>query len=453
MDLSPIMGVPLEKYYEVLVRARGDLGTDGGVAAAAAAGVAAAVWNKARAGWEQRLAAAQPRDQRVIEQKYRAALAAFAGPAPEVPFEAYQEIVVATQVGEPFGEALKRHGLDYVSWGQVSYGYMDRLAADKKLNARFVLLCQRDVASGRARGWKPRRPKAPKAPDRVRARRCPRCNAFRASPPSYGWVHCDYCGALFDYDIHTPQPAGALDQGAVWQELLGVLDEVGVPDTESAYAEAKAWAYDLHAEVCSHAYPPRAIDRAWRAQLVADWLIPIDLAWRREGRLEGLGARLNQRLYSFDHDRPALGKVLALFDDAHAYAAAQADVVDREGIWGRHPGVMDRALFMRASDAAFVGGWLGRLKGRDADALVAKAGLSSELVPAPGVALEEVGCGRCKAVLVVAGDANHAVCTSCGAALEITHKTACRNCSAPLLRAPGASGLDCAFCGTHYDLN
>jgi hypothetical protein len=452
MDLLPIAGVSIEKYYEVLVRARGDLVPDGGAAAAAAAGVAPA-WAQARAGWERRLVAAKPKDQREIERRYRAALAAFAGPAPDLPFEAYQEIVVATQVGEPFADALRRHGLDCVSWGQVSYAYMDRLAADKRLNARFVLLCRRDVAAGRSRGWKPRRPKAPKAPDRVRARKCPRCNAFRTSPPQFGWVHCDYCGALFDYDILTPQPAGALDQGDIWQEILGVLDEIGVPDTEAAYAEAKAWAYDLHAEVCSHAYPPRAIDRAWRRKLIDDWLIPIDLAWRREGRLKGLAERLNQQLYSFDHDRPAAADVLALFDAAHAYAEAQADVVDREGIWGRHPGVMDRPLFLRASDAVFVGSWIGRLKGHEADALVAKAWLQSEFVPAPAVALEEAGCGRCRAVLVVPGDANHAVCTSCGAALEPKHRIACRSCNAPLLRVPGVAGLDCAFCGTHYDLS
>jgi hypothetical protein len=157
MDPSaPIAGLSIDRYAEVsaaVTAARGDALKIG--EALGKAGVPAADWAQAHAGWSARLAdpvlglplAGQ------FEARYHAALDKLLGAPPDVPPEDF-----AAMLGEALMSGLaamgQRRGIDPVAWSRISYRHRSALASDPaRLTACLALAGQ--IAERRLAGAVP----------------------------------------------------------------------------------------------------------------------------------------------------------------------------------------------------------------------------------------------------------------------------------------------------------
>lgn len=154
--LAPISGLSLEKYADLsaeITVARGDALKVG--EALGRAGVPAADWERAHAGWSARLAdpaigtaVAAP-----FEDRYHAALDKLLGPTPDVPASDF-----AAMLGEALMYGLpgmgQRRGIDPVAWSRISHRWRSELSADpKRLGACLALAGQ--IAERRLSGSVP----------------------------------------------------------------------------------------------------------------------------------------------------------------------------------------------------------------------------------------------------------------------------------------------------------
>jgi DNA-directed RNA polymerase subunit RPC12/RpoP len=130
---------------------------------------------------------------------------------------------------------------------------------------------------------------------------------------------------------------------------------------------------------------------------------------------------------------------------------AQCAVLNERGLFAAHPDRMDERLFRRASDGAFVAGWLGRLGSRDGDVLLAEAGLADEFISLPACAFRPGVCAHCGADVASIEGAATTVCGGCGRCLEAERTFECRGCSAPVLRSEAEPATSCAYCGMRWE--
>lgn len=143
--LAPIAGLSIDRYADLsadVAVARGDALRIG--EALGRAGVSAADWEMAHAGWSARLAdavlglplAAQ------FEARYHAALDRLLGPPPDVPPEDF-----AAMLGEALMGGLpamgQRRGVSPLAWSRISYRHRSALAAEPaRLTAILALAGQ-----------------------------------------------------------------------------------------------------------------------------------------------------------------------------------------------------------------------------------------------------------------------------------------------------------------------
>lgn len=153
---APIAGLSLARYADLsadVAVARGDALKIG--EALGKAGVTAADWERAHAGWSARLAdpviglpiAVQ------FEARYHDALDKLLGPPPDVPPEDF-----AAMLGEALMAGLpamgKRRGVDPLAWSRISYRHRSTLASEpERLTACLALAGQ--IAERRLAGAVP----------------------------------------------------------------------------------------------------------------------------------------------------------------------------------------------------------------------------------------------------------------------------------------------------------
>ena len=375
--------------------------------------------------------------------------------------EGYRDVVVRVHRGEPYEGVLASHGLDLVSWAEASSAWVARLTLDPRASARFTLLCRRDLAGAaparRARGsrWTPPADRTSTA--RVRSRGCPRCGAHKRTAGVGPWIHCDHCAALFDYDVAWRPDVSAFSPQESWLELMMILDAEPWPEEgaglERAYADGHGWAHRVQLELFPAAYPARAREARYAAALVDGWLVPSQFAFTFDRHCKQSAAALEKTYQAslHRHAKPRLADVLGLLKATRVLLDAQCAVLHERRLFAAHPDGMDERLHRRASDGAFVAGWLGRLGPRDGDALLAEAGLADEFISLPTCALRPCVCAHCGADVASMEGAASTVCGGCGRCLEAGSTFECRGCSAPVLRSEAEPATSCAYCGMRWE--
>jgi len=111
-------------------------------------------------------------------------------------------------------------------------------------------------------------------------------------------VYCDYCGALFDYDIALAREANA---GSSDEAIFALLVDAVRPEIQrafaakddAAYRAAWRWPYEMDMQLCPVGWSPRAGDPAYRKAMV-DFSVETCVIHNRNKKRRGVLGRLQQ---------------------------------------------------------------------------------------------------------------------------------------------------------------
>ena len=448
----------LARYAEIAAAMIGLGDPDAIYAVAAAHGLDRTAWDALNAHWTARFSSPREGDrlQRELLPLLRNALVTLCGGLPHLDLADYAQINAAIRAGKPVDNVLTSHGLDMRRYSAASYEWMVRFAREPLLAARFGLLVNQGIAR--------RKHEAARADgvltgpgNLVRARRCHRCNALKVMRPRTAYVYCDYCAAVFDYDVRVVlDDQAALDPVHVEQQLVAATRKKKRAAIErgdrAALAELVRWETEVGAEVSPGEFSPRIRDPGYRRRLIEDVIVPWSLAvaFAPEHR-----AALHAYEELLDHTRrdPRIERVLALHAFARRSWELDVAMLEREGILARHPDEYDRDLFLYLNASVFVRPWLAVLSDADQERLLIAAGVRCDYVAAPVVRFDPCGCGMCGAQHHAPADATRTLCESCGHILELAARSfPCAGCGARVSLPVGASEAKCGYCEVRWVL-
>ncbi len=457
---GPILGVAMEHYAHVVGGGIGDADTERTYGRAASLSINRSTWDQASQGWMQRLQEAG--EDSPLGRQFRSLLMATlrrdCGELKPLDFESYLASGIAMYTGTPYHEVTASLGYDVKGFTLVGYEWSERLEKDPWLNAYFTLRLQKGVAE--KTGQAPRMDLKWVPGTMVRARRCIRCGAAKTTRSRTAYIYCDYCGTLFDYDIHcaTEDPT-ALDS----DDVDAVLDGVCVDKLRAAfeagdqqtYARITTWRTEVCAEICPNAFSPRIKDPDYRQRLIHDVLVPWRIATRFDPAFQQLRRAFGMARDAMLND-PCLATVMNLLHRARQLWAMEADILEARGIMQKHPEGMDREMFLYVTMADFLRGTLQFVRGDEAKTLLEAAGFSDEYIEAPAIDRDRVSCGSCGAPLELPKGAKRTVCEWCGRLLDTeTRAAACTQCGAmvalPVDGTPQPQ-YQCGFCHAYYRL-
>jgi LSD1 subclass zinc finger protein len=446
------MELSLEQYAEITAAA---IGAEPAQlpAIAAARGVDPQAWQRGKTSWEQRFATSEELARR-CRALIREQLAASLADAPPVGLDTYVAIYAELSAQRPQPEILARHGLDLRRFTLASYQWKERFETDARLHAYFDVRVLRAVAE--LRGKAAFRAHADPGPaNRVRARRCHVCGAFKARRPATSYVYCDYCGALFDFDFTV----AAADAAATsWEVIEARLREAVARDgaravdrgDRAAFAEIRAWMYEVQAEACPEHFSPRVRDPDYRRRLVHDALVPWEIATTFDQTHRALTAEYN-RASAVADEGGRLASILEALAAGRRLWQHDCALLSAQDLFARHPDGIDAALYLQVHLSDFVRPHLARLGDADQRRLLDEAGLACEWIEAPRVDFSACGCGHCGGRLHKPAGSRRLLCEGCGKLLEVGDRLfSCRGCGAALSLAAGATEVQCGYCDARW---
>lgn len=285
---------------------------------------------------------------------------------------------------------------------------------------------------------------------------CPSCGAPKSRPSTTGYVYCDYCGALSDFDFAKACEKPLERPGPVYENLTAQLkpqlDAALARGDVNAYRAAQLQLFDAYVTTCPGSVPFRTKDPAYRARYVA---------YMAEGAVatafdpvakqhEAAVARATAGL-AFVHVKGAMRVAPAAFEAmASAVFAQQAYVAQlhqARGVYAMQPDGASAELQQRLGWSMFAQGWLPMLDDASAEKLLAMTRLKGEYVEAEPAKGDAATCGACGAPTVVMQGAKKLVCEHCGHKLDAAGgRVPCAGCGASLVADETAMTFSCPHC-------
>lgn len=147
--MQPIEGVALDKYAELCAKMK-DTGGDADACARIAEenGVSRQAWEAAQKGWNARMADPTTAGTVAVAYMplYQDALAKFGGPVAEASFEDYVKMTAMINTGDKsLDKMYARFDIDPIKWSQISTHWVDKLAKDPQLGAKFSVAVQEEI--------------------------------------------------------------------------------------------------------------------------------------------------------------------------------------------------------------------------------------------------------------------------------------------------------------------
>jgi len=460
VDENPIFGVSVDDYRRVLRAASALSPEDSGVAEAVAKlEIDPKKWKFAAPKWAARFAesktpvfAESTRTQPLETQSTPR------GPyvEPSLDLEAFIDMWVRLQYGETKAEVAARHGLaGEAGFEQATSEWMAAFEHRPRLQRRYILIVQRaaTIREGDLRANARRKPKA--LATRVRARRCPWCGAHKRTAHDRPWIHCDCCGALFDYDIDALTPAQSELESIARGSLQMVLDAEELPsgaeERRRALEEGQRWIHEVLSEVTPWAYPARIADPEYRARYIGDYLVPAERTLRESDEFQKHHAKLVLAGRALTSQRPTFAQLEPVLRVQIAHFDLQVKLLEQAQLFAKHPDRMSAELYRRARLSLFTSIWIQEMKPAEGQKLLEATGMKSEWIEPPAVALANAGCGRCASPLVIVASATRVVCESCGCVANAETVFSCRACGGAMIAVEGELPSRCGQCGVHWE--
>lgn len=295
-------------------------------------------------------------------------------------------------------------------------------------------------------------------PSKVRFKRtiCPTCGAPKSRPSQTGYVYCDYCGALSDFDFAKACEKPLERPGPVYENLSAQLkpqlDAALARGDVNAYRAAQIQLFDAYVTVCPNSVPMRTRDPAYRQRYVA-YMAEGAVATAFDPTAKQHEAAVAQTTagLSFVQAKGGMKVSPAAFEAMATAVFAQQHYVaglhEARGVYAMQPDGASGELQRRLGWSMFAQGWLPMLDEASAAKLLAATRLKGEyqeIEPATG---DAATCGSCGAPAVVMQGAKRMICEHCGHKLDAAGgKLPCAGCGASLVPDENAQTFACPHC-------
>ncbi len=300
---------------------------------------------------------------------------------------------------------------------------------------------------------------APVAPPKPRFKRtvCPTCGAPKGRPSATGYVYCDYCGQLSDFDFGKACEKPLARPGPVYekltQDVTPELTDALVKGDVAAYRAVQLRVFDAYVAAAPDSAPPRVRDPEYRKRYVA-YLAEgsVVAAFDAEAKTHDAAVREATAKLSFSQVEPGVMRVDPMaFRVFTAALFPQLDYLDElhdaHGVYAMHPDGASRALQRHMSISMFAQGWLPVLDEANAAELLARTGLRAEYIEADPPAAGAAACGGCGAEVGVLEGARRMVCEHCGSKLDVEGaRVRCTGCGGDLAPPEGKASFQCPHC-------
>jgi DNA-directed RNA polymerase subunit RPC12/RpoP len=299
----------------------------------------------------------------------------------------------------------------------------------------------------------------PAAPPKTRFKRtvCPACGAPKGRPSVTGFVYCDYCGSLSDFDFAKACEKPLARPGPVYeklvQEVTPLLNDALAKGDRDAYRAVQSQIFEAYLVAAPDSAPPRVRDPAYRKKYVAYMAEALTVpAFDAEAKTHDTAVREATAKLSFSQPEPGVMRVepasfRAFADVLFAQQDYAAKLLEAHGVYAMQPDGATPALQRHMSISAFAQAWLPMLDEANAADLLARTGLKGEYIEADPAPTDASTCGACGASLRVFKGARRMVCEHCGSALDVEgERVRCAGCGASLAPPEGSASFACPHC-------
>jgi hypothetical protein len=281
-------------------------------------------------------------------------------------------------------------------------------------------------------------PPAP-APRRIKRTNCRSCGAPKQLPPQTGWVYCDHCGTLTDWDFRTAcTTPGSMLPGPAYEiavrALTPKIDAARAAKDPAAMRAAQIELFTAWAEACPAALPPRARQPEYRARYV-QWLAEAAVWSELEGAwLAAKDAVAKQTAgirFTGDPRKPRVASepFWTLTEAVEAQIARGTTIYREHGVVDLHPDGIPESLQQQLTWSVYAQGWVPMLAEADAERLLARTGLAGDYDVLPDVETRLHKCACCNAELLTVRGATCVVCETCGTRVDVGHDDVeCQQC-------------------------
>ncbi|MES2645058.1 MAG: DUF1266 domain-containing protein [Myxococcota bacterium] len=296
----------------------------------------------------------------------------------------------------------------------------------------------------------------PPQPIRIKRTSCHACGAPKQLPPKTGWVYCDRCGTLADWDFRKACEEGSALPGPAYEQiaarLMPALDAARNARDGARCVKLQRQLFTAWVEACPKAVPPRAAEATYRAAYVeylasAAAATDLDTEWQTlamavKGATQGIQ-------FEGDPRKPRVRS--AAFWTLYGAVKRQTDrgmrVYAEAGVLELHPDEAPADLQARLTWSVFAQGWLPFLAEPDAERLLAETGLGGDYDVLPDIHCGVRHCGGCGNDIAVVPGATRVVCEACGHRVEVdTAEISCTQCAGMISFPLGKERVACPFC-------
>ena len=289
----------------------------------------------------------------------------------------------------------------------------------------------------------------------VKRTTCRACGGPKVTRPKTGYVYCDYCATLTDWDFEVAMSTpGSAPPGPQYEMLAAQLK----PEMDAAlaardrprYYRAQYTLYALYVQLCPASVSPRVGDPTYRAAFV-DYTAKTTTEQDFDGEHAARTAAMNQAVkgLAWTMGGGAMQVLPATFwpmwDTVVAKIQASLDINERTGLLALHPDGAPSELLRRMGLSAMVQGWLPYLGKADSERLLAVSGMKGEYVAVTPPPTTLSRCGGCGGELHVVQGAKRALCEACGRVNDQGGSIACPTCGGHVPLGAG-NVTACPFC-------
>ncbi|MDP2315096.1 MAG: DUF1266 domain-containing protein [Pseudomonadota bacterium] len=285
---------------------------------------------------------------------------------------------------------------------------------------------------------------------------CHACGAPKQLPPKTGWVYCDRCGTLADWDFRKACEGGSALPGPAYEQIAGqlapALDAARNARDGAKCVKLQRQLFTAWVEACPKAVPPRAAEFAYRMAYVeylasAAAATDLDAEWQAlamavRGATQGIQFEGDPR-----KPRVRSAPFWTLYGAVKRQTERGMRVYAESGVLELHPDEAPAELQDRLTWSVFAQGWLPFLADADAERLLAETGLGGDYDVLPSVTHGLRHCGGCGGEIAVVEGATRVVCEACGHRVEVgTAEIPCTQCAGLISLPAGKDRVACPFC-------
>jgi DNA-directed RNA polymerase subunit RPC12/RpoP len=290
--------------------------------------------------------------------------------------------------------------------------------------------------------------------DFMRQCRCDQCGGPKRLPSPTGYMYCDYCGALIDFDFRalvraTSVISDRLQYAATMNEIGARSREARAAGNRDAYAQLRHRFYDAWLTATPQAASHRIGDPSYRTALVA-YLVAGSVATDFDPSYQASEEQVKEavlgiRRIGLQVDPVSFWPLLDAYMHQHELATA---LFRDSGVPNLDPDQTCEAVRHRIAMSVMLQGWMTALSPEAGEELVERTGLQGEYKHVEPITDGTTRhCGQCGAEFTALTGAKSSVCDHCGHRLDVgSAEWACNSCGGLMTMPSGTTETTCPYC-------